>query len=87
MYVLGHVYAATYYKEPLVINPIHHVLASERLYEISSATTFAYVPASFGPTYPDAHSEHVYDIAPDPAFLLCFSFRYRHVVSAVYIWI
>jgi len=72
--VLGHVhvYDASYYKEPLVINSIRHALASERLYEISSATTFADMPTSFGPTYPDARIEHVHNIAPDPAFLLCF---------------
>ena len=67
-----HVYAASYYKQPRVINSIRHALASESLYEISSTTTFAYMPASFGPTYPDARIEHVHNIAPDPAFLLCF---------------
>ena len=30
------------------------------------------MPASLGPTYPDAYTEPVHDIAPDPAFLLCF---------------
>ena len=68
-----HVYTASYYKEPLIINYIRHALASERPYEISSATIFTYAPARFGPAYPDADTEHVHDIAPDPAFLLCFS--------------
>ena len=39
--------------------------------------TCAYVPTSFGPTYPGAHTEHVHDIAPDPAFLLCFLIQIR----------
>ena len=40
---------SSYYKELLVINSLYHAPASERPYEISSATIFVYVPASFGP--------------------------------------
>ena len=64
--------AVSYYKELLGSNSIRHVRAAERLSEIAVGTTFAYMPASCGPTYPDAHTEHGHDIAPDPAFLLCF---------------
>ena len=69
----------SYYKELLVINSLYHALASERPYELSSATTFAYVPASFGLTYPGAHTEYVHDIAPDPAFLLCSPIQIRRI--------
>ena len=68
-------------RQPLVINSLYHALASERPYPISSATTFAYVPASFGPTCPGARTEHVHDIAPDPAFLLCFPIQIRCISS------
>ena len=79
-----HVYTASYYKEPLIINSIRYALASERSSEISSATTFAYAPASFGSTYPDADTEHVHDIAPDPPFLLCF-FRQIHCLNCIHL--
>jgi hypothetical protein len=71
-------------EEPLVINSIRHALASERPHAISSAMPFAYVPTSFGLTYPGAHPEHGRDIAPDPAFLLCFFTQIR-CISCIYL--
>ena len=60
---------SSYYRELLVINSLYHTPASERPYEIAPATTLACVPVSFGPAYSGVHTEHVHDIAPDPAFL------------------
>ena len=42
------------------------------------------MPASFDPTYPDAYTEHVHAIAPDPAFLLCFLLQI-HCISAIHL--
>jgi hypothetical protein len=69
---------SSYYREFLVINSLDHAPASERPYEISSATTFTYVPASFGLTYPGPHTEPMHGIAPHPAFLLCFPIQIRY---------
>jgi len=38
----------------------------------------------FWPTYPDTDTKHVHDIAPDPAFLLCFLIQI-HCINGIHL--